>query len=182
MIIEPHLTGDDAQIALWNISENRAHLLEFLYLDPYIMEQTFAFTSEKRQLEYLAVRAMLKEMTGHQQAIMYRENRAPYLETGTHNISITHTGHHAAIMLHPTQKVGIDIERIGDKVGRVRSRFLSAEELSHLDAENEKVHLTILWAAKEALYKVLGEEQVDFAKHLQTEPFKPYLEGSFAAK
>lgn len=158
MIIEQIQTENGGIIALWHITESRDELLEMLNLDPFIMEQAFAFSTLKRQLEFLAVRAMYKEVTGKMPLISYKENRVPYLEGNNGQISITHTGAYAAIYLHPTLKVGIDIERIGEKVVRVKNRFLSDQELASIDERNEKTHLTILWAAKEALYKVMQQE------------------------
>ena len=181
MIIEQINTENGGKIALWHITESRDELLEMLNLDPFIMEQAFTFSSQKRQLEYLAVRAMYKTVTGKMPSIGYRENRVPFLEDGSGEISITHTGAYAAIYLHPTLKVGIDIERIGDKVMRVKNRFLSDDELSSIDARNEKTHLTILWAAKEALYKVMQQETVDFKEHLHINSFTPYLDGTLDA-
>ena len=64
MIIEQIQTENGGIIALWHITESRDELLEMLNLDPFIMEQAFAFSTLKRQLEFLAVRAMYKEVTG----------------------------------------------------------------------------------------------------------------------
>ena len=113
--------------------------------------------------------------------ISYKENRVPYLEGNNGQISITHTGAYAAIYLHPTLKVGIDIERIGEKVVRVKNRFLSDQELASIDERNEKTHLTILWAAKEALYKGMQHETVDFRHYLPIDPFTPYLPDTLIA-
>ena len=124
---------------------------------------------------------MYKEVTGKMPLISYKENRVPYLEGNNGQISITHTGAYAAIYLHPTLKVGIDIERIGEKVVRVKNRFLSDQELASIDERNEKTHLTILWAAKEALYKVMQQETVDFREYLHIDPFTPYLQDTLKA-
>jgi phosphopantetheinyl transferase len=123
----------------------------------------------------------LNELVGSEQHVCYHPNGAPYLANNTLNISISHTGHYALVAIHPTDKVGIDIERIGDKVGRVRHKFLSREELGAVDARSEKIHLTILWAAKEAMYKVMGVETVEFTEQIRIEPFTPYMEGEIVA-
>ena len=173
MIVEQQTLENGGVIALWHITEDRDQLLETLELDPFILEQTFAFSSAKRQLEYLAVRNLYKAIMGEQPNIHYKENRAPYLDEGKGEISITHTGSYAAIYLHPTAKVGIDIERITDKVIRVKNRFLSDEELSFVDPRNEKTHLTILWAAKEALYKLAQIDNLEFKTEIHIAPFTP---------
>ena len=164
MLIEKHTYDNGLAIALWDIAETEEQLMELLDNDAVVAEELIPFTSTKRRLEYLASRCALNELTGESQHVCYHPNGAPYLADNTLNISISHTGHYALVATHPTTKVGIDIERIGDKVGR-----------------SEKIHLTILWAAKEAMYKAMGIETVEFTEQIHIEPFTPYMEGEIIA-
>ena len=181
MLTEKHTYDNGLAIALWDITETEEQLMELLENDAVIAEEIIPFTSTKRRLEYLASRCAINQLTGEIQHVCYHENRAPYLAGNSLNISISHTGHYAVVATHPTEKVGIDIERIGDKVGRVRHKFLSKEELDAVDNRSEKIHLTILWAAKEAMYKVMGIETVKFTEQISIEPFTPYMEGEIIA-
>jgi phosphopantetheinyl transferase len=181
MLIEKLEFENGLTIALWEMTESVDELLERLELDPFIMEKVFSFSSEKRRLEYLAVRVMLNEVCGSKKTIAYLPSGMPYLSDNSAQISITHTGKYAAIILHPISPVGIDIERITDKVARVRTKFLSEEELSFIDMRTEKTHLAIMWAAKETLYKIIGVETVNFINDLHLEPFQPYMEGEINA-
>ena len=166
MLTEKHTYDNGLAIALWDIAETEEQLMNLLNNDAVVAEEIIPFTSTKRRLEYLASRCALNELTGNEQHICYHENGAPYLADNSLNISISHTGHYALVATHPTDKVGIDIERIGDKVGRVRHKFLSKAELETIDARSEKIHLTILWAAKEAMYKLYGLKGVDLINDL----------------
>ena len=181
MLIEKHTYDNGLSVALWDIVETEEQLMSLLGNDAVVAEELIPFTSTKRRLEYLASRCALNELVGSEQHVCYHPNGAPYLANNPRNISISHTGHYALVAIHPTDKVGIDIERIGDKVGRVRHKFLSHEELDAVDARSEKIHLTILWAAKEAMYKVMGVETVEFTEQIRIEPFTPYMDGEIVA-
>lgn len=181
MITEINKYDDGLAVALWDIKESEEELMSLLNNDEVVAEEIIGFTSEKRRLEYLASRCALNELTGEDQHVCYKENGAPYLANNSLEISISHTGHYALVATHPTKKVGIDIERIGDKVGRVKHKFLSAKELGNIDDRSSKIHLTILWAAKEAMYKVMGVEIVEFTEQIIIEPFTPYMEGEIIA-
>ena len=181
MLIEKHTYDNGLSVALWDIVETEEQLMSLLGNDDVVAEEIIAFTSTKRRLEYLASRCALNELIGEQQRVCYKENGAPCLADNSLNISISHTGHYALVATHPDKAVGIDIERIGDKVERVKHKFLSAEELKNIDARSSKIHLTILWAAKEALYKVMGVETVEFTEQIIIEPFTPYMEGEIIA-
>lgn len=182
MILEQIELENGAKIALWNITETEDELLETLELNPFIIEEISLFSSGKRRLEYLASRCALNHLAGAPKFISYLPSRRPYIADKSSQLSITHTGHYAAVITHTDREVGIDIERISDKVARVRGKFLSETELSHIDEKSEKTHLTILWAAKEALYKVLGIEIIDFIKDINIQPFQPYLDGEITAE
>lgn len=182
MLIEQTPYENGITIALWHITESSDELLERLDLDPFVMEQVYRFSSEKRRREYLAVRVMLSEICGSPQTIEYLPSGMPYLADHSQQISITHTGEYAAVILHPCHPVGIDIERVSDKVARVKHKFLNKSELAFVDSRSEKTHLALMWSAKEALYKVMGQESVDFINDIIINPFQPYLEGTMTAQ
>lgn len=181
MILEKEDLKNNATIVTWKITESVDQLLEILELNPDIIEEISHFTSEKRKLEYLAVRCALRTLTGKYLPIKYLPGGMPYISDHSLQIGISHTGNYATIITHPSTPVAIDIERIGDRVTRVKHKFLHIEELQNIDMRSEKIHLTILWAAKETLYKIMGIESVDFINDLRIEPFQPYMEGDITA-
>ncbi|HPW90436.1 MAG TPA: 4'-phosphopantetheinyl transferase superfamily protein [Paludibacteraceae bacterium] len=182
MLLSKQTVEENATLALWEVTETIDELLDLLHVDPFIVQEISLFTSNKRKLEYLATRVLLQEVLDEQKTIAYTKRGKPYLVDKSFQISITHTGKYVAILLHPTYRVGIDIEKISDKVVRVQSKFLSDEERTSIDHTLAKTHLALLWSAKEALYKILGQEEVEFTNHLTIEPFKPYLMGTMKAK
>jgi len=87
-----------------------------------------------------------------------------------------------AVIAHPTREVGIDIEQISDRICQLKERFLHKEELLHINSAQETVHLLLHWAAKEVIFKMMNEENVDFSEHLRIFPFTPQKNGTFFGK
>ena len=137
----------------------------------------------KRDSERIAVNSLLTELCGEEKLILHHESGQPYLSDHSYRISISHTGGYAAVVLHPSLDVGIDIEKIGEKVQRVRHKFLQPEEDANIvNGENEIVHLLLHWSAKETVYKVMGQEDVELKSHLCVSPFIPEEQGAFAVR
>ena len=170
-----------AIIACWKVEESVEELLLMLDNDEDLIQQIAQFGSEKRKLEFLATRVLLNTVLNDEKKIAYLPSGMPFLTDKSFNISIAHTGVYVTIILHPTKKVGIDIEKISDKAVRVKHKFLSESELDFVENSLEKTHLTLLWCAKEALYKIIDAEIIDFVTDLRVMPFQPYLEGEIQA-
>lgn len=182
MVTLNETVANNAILALWEITETKQELLALLDNDATLTAKIEQFGSEKRQLEFLATRALLRNVLDETKTIAYEKSGKPYLTDHSYSISITHTGKYVAIILHPTAAVGIDVEKISEKVERVKTRFLSEMELSFIDVRSEKTQLALMWSAKEALYKIIGKENVDFIIDLHIDVFHPYLEGTMEAK
>jgi len=141
-----------------------------LYL-PYLSR----IRSENRKKEWLTVRVLLKEMLGEEKEILYTATGKPYLSDHSYQISISHTKGFVAIALHPEMKTGIDIEHISSRVRKIRSRFMNEKEEANLDKEHEEIHLLLHWSAKESMFKILDEPDIDFKTSLHINPFNPVL-------
>lgn len=177
MLLKIKELEQESVIGIWEMSETKDELMELLDLDPFVTEKVYSFRSEKRRLEYLSIRVLAKEMLHRKKSIRYEESGRPYFEDHSHEISITHTGKYAALMLNESKRCGIDIERISNKVVRVQHKFLSEKELSFVPTNN-KTQLALMWAAKEALYKLVDRRVVDFTNEFQIQPFDAYLKGT----
>ncbi|MDE6717426.1 MAG: 4'-phosphopantetheinyl transferase superfamily protein [Muribaculaceae bacterium] len=116
----------------------------------------------------------------------YREighyrNGAPFLFGEEARISISHADHFLVVAtLPPTPEVdlaefsrraalGVDAERLDrEQVLAIRSRFLSPRELEKI-GEDDLVANILAWTAKEACYKALMMEGVDFREDIRIE-------------
>lgn len=127
--------------------------------------------TQRRQREQMATRVLLHTLLPHYNgSISYDNNGKPTLANG-YQISVSHSNQWAAIALHPTQAVGIDIEELRPKIVRIADRFLSSSEIENLQNTIRSDHdrllrYTVYWSAKEALFKWHSKGEVDFKKHL----------------
>lgn len=182
MLQTKEILHDGAILGFSIIEESEEEMLRIWGHKSRWREQMTYLKSEKRRLEFLATRLLLRQLLDEDKNIGYRPDGSPYLNDGSYNISITHTGKYIGIILHPTKKVGIDIERISDKVARVKDKFLSKVEQNFIERSNAKVHLTLMWCAKEAVYKIVGHDAIDIINKITISPFIPYIEGTIEAQ
>lgn len=179
MFYHKEILKNGATIGIWKMEENVEDLLSFFSeKQSGYREEISRFQHPKRKLEFLSVRLLLKELTGVENDVYYNSNGSPSLVGGKFKISISHTNGYASVILHPSANVGVDIEQKKDKIVRLKHKFLGWDELENIDKENELEHLLLYWSAKETMFKMMGEEEVDFISHLHISPFLPSKEGT----
>lgn len=166
---------------IWQITESSEELLILLNDKDIYQSGLDILKTEKRRQEWLSTRLLLKELLGEEHRIAYHDNDAPYLPDSIYSISISHTQGYAAVLLQYKPHAGIDIERRGDRILKVRERFMSEAESANINKANEADHLLIYWCAKEALFKMIGKEEVDFKRHLHIHPFPFAMSGILTA-
>ena len=171
---------ESAQLLIWEITESIEELKnQLLSVDMAELEKK---VSDKRKLEFLGVRVALKHMLGYEIAVKYDAEGKPFLVDESLHISVSHSGKWIAVMAHPDKSVGIDIEVPTDKIQKLYTRFLSETEQEELSGGQNIQQLQIAWSAKEALYKIIGKEAVDFAKQLRIYPFEVSENGEIRAE
>jgi phosphopantetheinyl transferase len=169
---------DNILWAIWKIEETKEQLLSFLN-NSGLHEEILLMKSEEKILEKLAVRVLLKYLTGEEKQIYYHSSGRPSLKTQNPNISISHTRGYVAVALSEKQFVGIDIQYIAKKIKDIRSHFISESE--YINPDNELLHLLLHWSAKETLYKALKTPGVNLLHELYVQPFEPEASGIFSA-
>ena len=168
------------EILVYKITESIDELLCEIE-HPDTLADFLNIKTDKRKLEFLAVRTALKQMLGKEVYVSYTDEGKPFLADGEFNISISHSKNRVAVGAHPDAQIGVDIECRSDKIPKLYKRFLNEEEQSYLADDVRK--LQIAWSAKEALYKIIGKTAVDFARQLQILPFDATeTSGKFSAK
>lgn len=125
------------------------------------------FKSEKRSQEKFATKTLLKLLNPNLE-LSYNRYGAPQLNNQQH-ISISHSKTHIAIILG-NKKVGLDLELISNKAMSLIDKFLSEQEMK-LILNNDKA--TLLWTAKECLYKLHQQGNVNFKKDLEVIELSP---------
>ena len=175
--INNKISAKGAFLKVYEITENVDKLLEKLQLSEYEQVKFKIITSEKRKLEFLGIRIAFKEMFGKELEIRYDSVGKPYLMNNSYEISISHSKKWIAVMAHPIRPVGIDIECRNDKIQKLHKRFLSEVEQKELSNGENISQLELAWSAKEALFKIIGNEAVDFSKQLRIFTFEAKNQG-----
>lgn len=163
--------NDGQRTAVWEITENEPDLLNMALLNPADFSTFSSIANPGRRLEWLAVRALLKEFYASVPSIVYSQSGRPFLLDSADKISVSHSGKMVGIVLHPSRNPGIDIEAIHPRIFKISARFLSKSENKFLNNNPSAAQLVTLWAAKEVMFKVYDLSGVSFKNNLEVEPF-----------
>ena len=101
--------------------------------------------------------------------VTYKED-IPLL-SDNRNISISHSENMATILISENKGIGIDVERINNKVNSIKSKFLNEKEMHYLRGHRETRNLTRAWTAKESIYKALRMPGIIFSENILIEEF-----------
>jgi phosphopantetheine--protein transferase-like protein len=164
-------------ISLWKITESEEELLELSSVPSEELEELRLIGNGARRREKLAVRALINEVFDGKVYLGHHDNGRPFLQNSLTEISISHTAHYVAVLTHPSESVGIDIEKLNRDFSAVERRALSFEEKDYLSNKERPLHLAILWSAKEAVFKRMSRSDVEFSKQILVKRFNPRDEG-----
>ena len=170
-----------AEIAVWHVTETEEELIKLSSVPTDEMEEISLFRSESQRRQKLAVRALLNEVFEEKMYLHHHDNGKPYLENCVTNISITHTEKYVAIIIHDEEELGIDIESLDRNFAVVEQKALSEDEIDDLDDEKKNEQLAIYWCAKEAIFKRMSQNRVNYAEQIEVEKFNLKKEGELEA-
>ena len=103
---------NEAIIGVWQITETEEELTKLSATPTDEMEEISFIRSESLRKQRLAVRALLNTLFDEKVYLSHHDNGKPYIENSAINISITHTQKYVAVILNPTEEVGIDCESL----------------------------------------------------------------------
>jgi 4'-phosphopantetheinyl transferase len=153
-------------LALWSPIETNEELVH-QWESLTVSQQMPLFKAEHRKREWLATRLLMDRLGIEQHDFL--ANGKPILPRG--GISISHCKGSVAVVTSEVN-IGLDIQEPTEQIFTIRSKFCSSTEWRWLEAHRETLRaLTIVWSAKEAIFKYWGEE-VDFAQHIEILPFE----------
>ena len=170
-----------AEIAVWHVTETEEELVKLSSVPTDEMEEILLYRSESQRKQKLAVRALLNEVFEEKMYLNHHDNGKPYLENCATNISITHTEKYVAIIIHDEEELGIDIESLDRNFAPVEQKALSEDEIDDLDDDKKNEQLAIYWCAKEAIFKRMSQNRVNFAEQIEVEKFNLKKEGELEA-
>lgn len=100
-------------------------------------------------------------------------------------VSLSHSGEWAAAVLTQGGRAGVDVELIRDKAQRLAGKFLAEDEWAHARAVTADIaadtHYSLLWSAKESLYKLAAQRGIIFRQQLLLHEFRLGTSGEIPA-
>jgi 4'-phosphopantetheinyl transferase EntD len=181
---------DNTRLAVWKIEEEEGFFLQHVPLQRDI-------THPHKRLQHLAGRYLLQYLYPDFpiSLIKIADTRKPYLEDEAYHFSISHCSNYAAAIVSKDKRVGVDIEVPTPKVDKIKHKFLHEEELNWTGTFQQPSIsnlrwlgkdtaayqpfnlLTLLWCAKEAVFKWWSYGAVDFSEMIRLESFLLHNEG-----
>ncbi|MGX1928422.1 4'-phosphopantetheinyl transferase family protein [Flagellimonas sp. 2504JD4-2] len=156
---------------IWKVTEPEKELSTGVELTLHCQDRMDGMKSEMHRRAFLSIRHLMDEAGYKDHDLYYDDFGKPHLKDGNH-ISITHSHNFTGIIVSQSDEVGIDIEMQRDKILRIANKFTPLEEyrtLANTDAIIRK--LTIVWGAKESLYKIYAQHGLSFLKHIDVMDF-----------
>jgi 4'-phosphopantetheinyl transferase EntD len=162
-----HNINGGTKVAIWRIEEDENFYLQKVPLKANV-------SHPYKRLQHLAGRYLLPELMEDfpLSEILIADTRKPFLENEQYHFSISHCGNYAAAIVSSGERVGVDIELVTPRMYTIAHKFLHESEQDYLHEWEymSKVHLelmTILWCAKEAVYKWYGKGQLSFREDMR---------------
>lgn len=183
-LIYQHIVSENTKLAIWKIEEAEEFFLKKV--------PPPATSNLHKRLQHLAGRWLLQSLFPDfpYHEIIIADTRKPYLPNEQYHFSISHCREYAAAIVSKNKRVGVDVEITTEKVARIKHKFLHIDDLATLSeqlAESSKHPstnyqlLTLLWCAKEAVFKWWSYGGVDFSEHIRLQPFTLFNEGIIPA-
>jgi phosphopantetheinyl transferase len=168
---------DSTRLGIWKIEETEEFFLDYVPLQKEI-------THPHKRLQHLAGRFLLKYLyPGFPvELIKIADTKKPFLEDEAYHFSISHCDDYAAAIVSKTGRVGVDVEIPSFKIDRIKTKFLSEEELFVLSSEFLITQLTLMWCCKEAVYKWWSYGGVDFSEKIKLRSFQLQPSGNLPVR
>jgi len=160
---------NNTKILVWKIEEAFEYMREATLLTSKSLERLSNFKNEIHKKQFLCVRQLLQLNHLTDEDLFYDKVGKPFLK-GDKYISISHSSSYAVIALSD-KNIGVDIERQNPKISLVQSKFIGDEQ-SFIEKGLENEYLSIIWSAKESLYKIFGLKGISLKHHIKIHPFK----------
>ncbi len=162
--------NEHTKVLIWKIEESEAILTQGVELTKKCTDRLQTMKSEIHRRGFLSIRQLLKIAGYAPKDLYYDEQGKPHLTDGK-KISITHSFTFTAIIVGDDE-VGIDIEMQREKILRIANKFTTFESYKTL-ANTEAIirKLTIVWCAKESIYKSYAAPGLSFLNHIDIQDF-----------
>ena len=156
--LKDFIINQNTKIKLWKVHPGE---LDYQGLDDYDITLIKLKKNQLAREQFLAVRKTL-QLENPSYKIRYDELGRPSINSDL-NISISHSNLMAAIAFSDCYKTGIDIELKESKILNIQDKFLNKAEKRKNEYQSNIDYLTMIWTAKESIYKALGIKGISFS-------------------
>lgn len=168
-------------IGVWELTEKPDDFLPEFTAEELADPAFQKYSYDKRKVEWLATRILLKQLIGPDFSISYSEHGKPTLNHPKFkHLSISHSREFASVFVHEYLNVGLDIENQNRNYRSIIKRYLSEAEIKEV-GNNPLLHC-LYWCAKEAIFKLVPEDGIEFKEQILISPFNPATETQFGAR
>lgn len=163
---------NNTSVYLWKINEEISDLKQHLLLTEISTNRLAKMKSDSHIKGFLAVRKLLNEINYTDSDLFYDSFGKPLLKNNK-KISISHS-HEFACVIISDNNVGIDIELKSEKILKNISLLFNEDFIlnTNENRENEITLTTFGWAIKEALFKLIPENDISFKDNIMIQPFQ----------
>lgn len=160
-------------LGIWHIIEDVKTLENKIVLTEKDKEIYSNFSNDKRKLQWLSYRILLKELLPEiSTEIEYDNHGKPKLIGNEIHISISHSGDYSVVIISNSVNVGVDIELLSEKITKVESKFVNTNDFTNKSKFYNLENLMYIWCAKEAIYKSYGKQGISFYQNITIKRFK----------
>ena len=162
--------NEHTKVFIWKIEEPYEWLAKDVKLTEHCQNRVDRMKSEIHRRGFMSIRHLLAQ-AGYTDFDLYYDNEGkPHLRDENY-ISITHSFEFSAIIVSK-KPIGIDIEKQREKILKIAQKFTPLDEYHTLANEEALIRkLTIVWGAKEGIYKLVGIPGLLFLHHIYVEDF-----------
>jgi phosphopantetheinyl transferase len=156
---------------IWRVTESEEELSAAVVLQPKTLLRISGMKSQLHRRAFLSIRHLLEKAGYNDKDLYYDKAGKPHLKDGGF-ISISHSHQYTGIIVSSGTEVGIDIEKQREKILRIAHKFTPIEEyrtIANTEALIRK--LTLVWGAKESLYKIYATKGLSFLHHINIMDF-----------
>ena len=142
----------DSQILVYKVEETLDYFRNRIDFTEIDLEEFNAIKHPEKQKQWLASRYLLKKITKENRTLYVKKSELgkPHFTNHEAHFSISHSRDYIAMIYSLNKKVAIDIEKLQPKIELIKKKFLHPRDFEHGE---DLVNLTLIWSAKEAIYK-----------------------------
>jgi phosphopantetheinyl transferase len=158
------------KVYIWKIEASFDELATDIALTRNSIERLSSMKSELHRRGFMSIRHLLMEAGYTDHDLYYDDKGKPHLKDGKY-VSISHSYTFSGLIVSDIP-VGIDIEKNREKIRIIQHKFVNFER-GFINRDDDYVEqLTVIWGAKEALYKIYPHGGLTFKNDIDINSFK----------